>query len=630
MGFLINAIYSSYSASFIDGMEKYCKQNDCILIVFPISISKLKGIYDYQYDLVYDFIRKENIDVLVLATASIVCWEDSKDAIKQILQIPSLPTISVGLPFRNFPDIICNSDEALEELVTHLIEKHKRRKFLLMRSDSVTEESVHREKVFRETLKKHKIPFDENKLLSGNFISDTALKAISTYTKKRHLDYDAVVCLNDNMAVGCMLYFSMNNINVPEKVSVVGFDNDIEADDNRLNLSTVSQKIEEQSYVAVQKALDLFYGRNIETHTVIKASTVIRATCGCNQNRKSNYFVDVYRSFVSQKNMEQIHKIHNFMIETSKSLAFEDSFERLEKLFSIFDIPFAAVSLFKNPIYVEDGKKNYKGENTSLAILYNLEIGITNPNIEYNPEEYLIPPSISLCKKCSNVVFPLFAENYLYGFSIISFGLHERIFYQVVYELLAKEIVNALNVSRRKREKENLLKENLSLKEYTERFYNLSSTDEMTQLLNRRGFYEVAQQTIIEQVKNHKNGLVIYSDMDGLKKINDTYGHDAGDRAIKLEAEVLKNVFRQTDIIGRMGGDEFAVVSLNMKKKEFTRIKKNIERECAKLNESKNEKFTLSLSSGCVEFDIENYNLKDLLSLSDKLLYKAKRKKKKI
>ena len=152
----------------------------------------------------------------------------------------------------------------------------------------------------------------------------------------------------------------------------------------------------------------------------------------------------------------------------------------------------------------------------------------------------------------------------------------------------------------------------------------------MTQLLNRRGFYEVAQQTIIEQVKNHKNGLVIYSDMDGLKKINDTYGHDAGDRAIKLEAEVLKNVFRQTDIIGRMGGDEFAVVSLNMKKKEFTRIKKNIERECAKLNESKNEKFTLSLSSGCVEFDIENYNLKDLLSLSDKLLYKAKRKKKKI
>ena len=93
--------------------------------------------------------------------------------------------------------------------------------------------------------------------------------------------------------------------------------------------------------------------------------------------------------------------------------------------------------------------------------------------------------------------------------------------------------------------------------------YNLSIIDELTSLYNRRGFFNQAQQFMNTNAQEGNGFYLIVADLDRMKQINDTYGHHMGDLALMDTAVILKEVFRESDIISRMGGDEFTVVLLD-------------------------------------------------------------------
>jgi len=88
---------------------------------------------------------------------------------------------------------------------------------------------------------------------------------------------------------------------------------------------------------------------------------------------------------------------------------------------------------------------------------------------------------------------------------------------------------------------------------------NLSQTDELTGLYNRRGFISLTRSSLELAQRMGKSGLLFFIDMDGLKVINDSYGHEEGDIAIKEIANILRSAFRKSDIVARLGGDEFTV-----------------------------------------------------------------------
>ena len=139
---------------------------------------------------------------------------------------------------------------------------------------------------------------------------------------------------------------------------------------------------------------------------------------------------------------------------------------------------------------------------------------------------------------------------------------------------------------------------------------------------------KVAQNELKAAIDAKKNGLVIFGDIDGLKKINDTYGHDAGDRAILAEVQLLKKAFREADTIGRLGGDEFAILSIALSFDMFENLKARLADLCKKWNESSKEEFTLSISLGAVAFSRNNADLSKLLKLADIEQYKEKEKHK--
>jgi diguanylate cyclase (GGDEF)-like protein/PAS domain S-box-containing protein len=157
----------------------------------------------------------------------------------------------------------------------------------------------------------------------------------------------------------------------------------------------------------------------------------------------------------------------------------------------------------------------------------------------------------------------------------------------------------------------------------------MSTTDELTGLLNRRGFFTLAQQQVKLANRNNKKLLLFYMDLDGLKKINDTRGHSEGDRALVEAAMVLKDIFHESDIIARLGGDEFAVllfepVSASEEQAIFTRLRETLHER----NARPGRLYALELSAGIKSYDpAQPCSLDELISRADTLMYKEKRSK---
>jgi diguanylate cyclase (GGDEF)-like protein len=156
---------------------------------------------------------------------------------------------------------------------------------------------------------------------------------------------------------------------------------------------------------------------------------------------------------------------------------------------------------------------------------------------------------------------------------------------------------------------------------------HLSLTDELTGLNNRRGFLLHANQLLKLVRRVHTHGWLIYIDLDGLKQVNDQRGHEAGDQLIRNAAKVLRESFRDSDIVGRIGGDEFVVFATGTSTPVTgveVRLKQNIEHH----NQSYPEQPQLSMSIGVIRCDPHAlHTLEDMIYQADAAMYIEKRRK---
>jgi diguanylate cyclase (GGDEF)-like protein/PAS domain S-box-containing protein len=159
-----------------------------------------------------------------------------------------------------------------------------------------------------------------------------------------------------------------------------------------------------------------------------------------------------------------------------------------------------------------------------------------------------------------------------------------------------------------------------------------SIVDDLTGLHNRRGFLALAQQQLKIATRLKRPLLLFFIDLDGMKWINDNCGHAEGDVALIRTAKVLKASFRESDVIGRMGGDEFAVLAFESENDEGSaerisgRIQSNVDAE----NFRQPSKYSLSLSIGISRYDTAcRATVEDLLAKADALMYDQKQKRKK-
>jgi diguanylate cyclase (GGDEF)-like protein len=253
-----------------------------------------------------------------------------------------------------------------------------------------------------------------------------------------------------------------------------------------------------------------------------------------------------------------------------------------------------------------------------------------------------LPGGVSSLRRPFNLIcLPLFGTNSDIGFFLTNPTDNNPVILETIrsslcgtlhmMDMIAKERVHGVTLEKKVKERTTELQQALNeLSQANDKLEQISVRDELTGLLNRRGFLSAASWYIALAKRNKSSFICIYIDLDKLKSINDTYGHAHGDIAIKAIAAILNKTFRKTDVIGRMGGDEFTVLALDYSESGYNRIIKQIDFLVEEYNRENDNPWKLGYSCGIALSSQEHgFDIDTLLKFADQALYKEKQEKKK-
>lgn len=157
----------------------------------------------------------------------------------------------------------------------------------------------------------------------------------------------------------------------------------------------------------------------------------------------------------------------------------------------------------------------------------------------------------------------------------------------------------------------------------------LLETDELTGLLNRRGFEAAAQRSLSAATRYGEKGVLALIDLDGFKRVNDDYGHAAGDAALRLVGQILRENVRATDYAARLSGDEFAVLWVRAEPSAIARrlreLKSTLDSAALEWDE---DTIAIKASVGTATYDSSTH-FQDLVRRADKAMYRCKRARRK-
>lgn len=636
IGLQINSLTSGYNIDIFNSIEDNCRQKDHDLIVFEGGI-ELGSPAARQQHFIYKHINKNNIDGLIIASGYYNAMENEIKTDKE-KEIPIPPQIAIAETKEGEPYIYSEFEKDYVLMIEHMIKAHNCKTFNIVSGPESNTDSNRRMRLCLATLAKYNIQVEKKRLYVGGFTEESGFNALHYYIKHNLLPVDCIICLNDDMAVGLIDYATTLNYKIPEDFSVIGFDDSGHAEFNHITITTVGTNLRLFGAKAVECLESLWQGESIPPEIKLPASVKFRKSCGCidkedfNTNYRNTSGQKIAYPFSAIKYMNKnffrldhdIVLIQKFFENQMEALTIPQLIPQLKKWLPKLNIRSCIFVLFENKIHINNKDAFEIPSKAEILLAYEEGIKQTNTIAHFNPQEYLYPPNIFSNRRKTSIVKTLYYNNFIYGYIVYEPENLPPTLYDTTYSMITHVFYSSIFVT------EKLAMENhqniilQQLEKTNTQLTGISQTDELTKLYNRRGFFSLGQQTINLAAEMGNRGLVFYADMDGLKRINDTYGHDSGDTAITAMAQILRQTFRTQDVIGRLGGDEFVIVATGVDRDFIPKLRQRIKESSDTWYFSKNSPFRVSISFGAVEFGEENTDLEKLLSQADKLLYEEK------
>ncbi len=257
--------------------------------------------------------------------------------------------------------------------------------------------------------------------------------------------------------------------------------------------------------------------------------------------------------------------------------------------------------------------------------------------------QLIIDPFLAFCGRGdvagSLILLPLFHRSEDLGFVICRVSIPDGALYESLMSQISNAIKGAALVSAVRSHSEELerkveqrsaeLKAALAdLERANQRLEALSASDELTGIGNRRGFFASSRQHFDLARSRARDLLLFYVDIDGLKSINDSFGHVSGDDALRSMSGLLLKAFRQTDIIARMGGDEFVVLAIDMRPEQEPVVRRRLAGIVEGFNATSGKPYHLAYSMGCAAWQPSAYeSLEEMMEEADRRLYAEKHAK---
>ena len=636
---LIPTYSTEYNLDILNGISDYFRGKDVKVVLIQTRIPGVNtGAFDYQYCTGFEYAKSKEVDAIICVSgvyASEMPEEKLRDILKEFEPRP-IVSIAIDPQTRNSYVIQADCRKSFKDIVSHLKNVHDCKKIAFFSANSTkSKEALERYDAFTSALDSSKLTFYPELVFDGGFTDFKAHDAIlNRYKSKREIDFDAIVCANDMMASGCLRAFEKLGVRVPQDVKMVGFDDAIVASMLSPKLSTINQDIYSQGYEAAEIVDRVLSGEKMKKNLYNPLVPKFRQSCGCISMEHS---IPAYKnvegelcSDANEKN-DGVMQFVNALNEKNAVVTLLDTirgFNTLKQMFfslkyivSQCSLSGMAVHFFKDVQIIDSEQEFVLPKEAELHMFYtNLKnIELFRPGLTVNPHEKLFSARSMEDINGIFILNPIFMGEANYGYMLCRINENKFADYNVYLKIIINAIAQAFDYTGKIQEGRNLERENTDLALQ-------SRMDELTGILNRRGFIEQGQAALDLLQETDTSGVIFFADMDGLKKINDTYGHDMGDKAIMLQARVLRDIFRSSDVVGRLSGDEFGIVALGMKIGYVEKTKLKIDMLCKKVSIENQLPFTLSISLGAVDLQKSSV-LKQLLSEADKELYKEKKKK---
>lgn len=647
IGLISDFLSSEYSDNLVKGLTTYCSENDIEAFLFPIGDLHKDNPdnYNYQFSSITSLITSENLDGLVVAAGTLMHNMLKKDFTDYLKRFAPVQLLNIAAELPRIPSLVVDCKQAFESLIQYLIDVQGCRRFGFMGVESQSEEVALRTKIFRDVLKRNNIKFDEKYFWKTNFSYTSAYVLLNNHRKTYgSIDLDAIISLNDDTAYACIDYCTTRmNMRVPEDIVITGFDNLQRASFSNPTLTSVNQQIEYLSYSGAQALHQKIRGKVIPLRQTIRARTILRQSTAKDKKAQSNLEGNSYitvdqrtgKDFTNSFSVSEwytrrseILQAANFYSEMNNTVLIDDLCPVITNSLRGFGLQAAAVVVYDNPIEMPNYFEKFPLPRKARVLAgFDYQAGFNAINFEkpyyFNPNEVMFPKELMWFPPCGTIVTSLFTYRTHYGYLLLRLNNYDA----GVYELIQKAISNQLKASF---EYEKVCEQQAKMKRQNKKLDLIANTDELTGLRNRRGFMDLGQQALNLSKEMDQNGLVVFCDMDGLKKINDTFGHESGDVAIRAQAQILNKAFRTNDILGRLGGDEFALICPGLTEDRLSEIKTHVEKACKEWKKETKSKFDLSISMGSISYPTKNdgYNMATLLARADNCLYMEKRAKK--
>ncbi len=636
---LVQDFAIEYAQEALDGIYDYLKDKDVNLIISQIRLPDFStGYYEYQYFASTQILKAKEIDVVIVLSGGFCSTIPSEKLAEYLAPLKSKKIISMAipLPLENSYHTYSGCEDVYTEIIGHLAKEHGCKRIAFAAANpEVSVEGKIRFEAYKKGLKNNGLEYSDD--LSFDCLYMTFEHArhflLEKYPSKEKVNFDAVLASNDMMAFGCISALENLGLKVPDDVKVFGYDNIAQSKKNNLTLSTIDQQIYAQGRTCAELAYKVINDENISRSTKTNVLACYRESCGCKYESKQSVQNEISsnKPQTVEEYIERIKFTSNLyysMDLLQRADVLTDLFEKFEIILKSTKFLAAAVCLYDTPIILKKANNFYLPNRVNLGVSIDLETGENqiNKNISFNPNEQMLPENIFQDKKGQYVMQPIFYGENQYGYIICRIESKMYVHNSIFLKLLSNAIAQAYEFTEKVEESKRLSKENKILQTRYKNLNEQSKLDELTNVLNRRGFMEIGQKSIDFALEMNLVGLVVFGDMNGLKKINDTYGHEMGDIAIQHQAEVLKKAFRSNDVIGRLSGDEFAIIITSSRLDSLDSIREKVNKMAVSVCYQSDLPFSISISLGAVEFNKENYDLKELLKRADEQQYMEKRR----
>lgn len=618
-------VYDPQIHGYIENLNKKLTANNCALLIFAINSDiyweeDRQATEKYVFNLIpYDF-----IDAVIIMDEKIKSHKIASKIIKKSKE-KNIPVIISDGTYENVSCINFNYEKGFEQVVRHIIEYHGIKKPHMMAGQPDNDFSNHRIDVFKKVLAENNIPFDDSMLSYGYFWSDPCRIAMEELLSQKELP-EAIICANDAMAITASEMLQERGFRIPEDIIISGFDGYDEIYFSSPKITTASCDILLLSDATAEVTLEAMAdGKN--HNKSITPVFIANESCGCHEYTAHpkilrNWFKE---SFSRHNDDNRVLQRITSSMQISQSLGEVISHLESYKTDSVLCIVDRNCFVSENNYFTDTESEESKKE---FIMVYDADY----PD-RYKPETFKLPPHTEkssedvLSYAFRDRIFELIQNGYPLIFNALTFMnrafgficFHYRNYYISNYSN-TMNVTNAISIGFGGYI--NIRYQKILLDKVDEMYRH----DPLTGLYNRIGFIKEFNKRLSDPDYQNKDITVIMSDLDGLKYINDNFGHAEGDNSIATVANALFSATPENSLSARFGGDE--IFSVIFGECDPHRIIRSIDNYLIAYNVSSLKKYIVSTSCGFITKKMdENFDIVQAVKEADEEMYKVKNQK---